>query len=119
MAASLKGAEMKDIDLLLNADGYTAEDVFVGGKNCSGFTYDDLIMLPGHIDFGVDGVSLGTQLTRNIRIHAPLISSPMDTVTEHSMAISMALQGGIGIIHYNNSIEEQVAEVPNVAFWQL
>lgn len=84
--------------------------MFEGG-NPVAYTYDDLIIMPGYIDFTVDEVSLTTKLTKNIRLHTPLISSPMDTVTEHQMAIAMALQGGIGVIHYNNTIEEQCREV--------
>ncbi|MDR4509946.1 MAG: IMP dehydrogenase [Candidatus Brocadiaceae bacterium] len=76
-----------------------------------GITYNDFILLPGHIDFTIDEISLETHLTRNIKVKRPIVSSPMDTVTEATMAISMALLGGIGIIHYNNSVEEQVKEV--------
>ena len=90
------------------ADGVSAKEFFEDG---SGVTYDDFIMLPGHIDFTVDEVSIESQLTRNIRIKCPMVSSPMDTVTESTMAIYMALLGGIGIIHYNNTIEEQAKEV--------
>jgi IMP dehydrogenase len=85
-------------------DGMTAESFFNQG---TGFTYDDFILLPGHINFSADEVSLETHLTRKIKIKTPIISSPMDTVTEANMAIAMALMGGIGIIHYNNTIEEQ------------
>eukprot|EP00002_Diphylleia_rotans_P012244 TRINITY_DN2399_c0_g1_i1.p1 TRINITY_DN2399_c0_g1~~TRINITY_DN2399_c0_g1_i1.p1 ORF type:complete len:506 (-),score=127.29 TRINITY_DN2399_c0_g1_i1:224-1741(-) len=92
-------------------DGLAAEEIF--GKG-TGYTYDDLILLPGHIDFSPDQVSLKSKLTRNITLNSPLVSSPMDTVTESKMAIHMALFGGIGIIHYNNSIEEQAAEVRKV-----
>jgi IMP dehydrogenase len=85
-------------------DGFSASALF--GKGMS-LTYDDFILLPGHIDFASDEVSLKTQLTRKIWLKAPFVSSPMDTVTEAKMAIEMALMGGIGIIHYNNSIAEQ------------
>lgn len=89
-------------------DGKSADEFFMGGQ---GYTYDDIILLPGHIDFGVDDVDLETNLTTNIKLKLPFVSSPMDTVTEHRMAIAMALMGGIGIIHYNSSIEEQALEV--------
>eukprot|EP01133_Synstelium_polycarpum_P003937 gene3937-4558_t len=92
-------------------DGMDVFDLF---SNKSGYTYDDLIMLPRHINFSADQVGLKSRLTKNIQLNIPLVSSPMDTVTEHLMAINMALLGGIGIIHYNNSVEEQVAEVKKV-----
>jgi IMP dehydrogenase len=95
----------------LPMDGYTADQLFAGS---SGYTYDDLIILPGHIHFSVDDVQLKTQLTRRISLNTPLASSPMDTVTEANMAIAMALQGGIGFIHYNNTVEEQCAEISKV-----
>lgn len=71
-------------------------------------------MLPGHINFAVDDVSTRSRITRDTYLCLPLVSSPMDTVTESEMAINMALQGGIGIIHYNNSIREQKREVDRV-----
>ncbi len=85
-------------------DGLTAEKLFESG---TGYTYNDFILLPGHIDFVVEDVCLNTKLTRDIELKTPLVSSPMDTVTEDQMAINMALWGGIGIIHYNNTIERQ------------
>jgi IMP dehydrogenase len=101
------GGTFKYVD---GADGYSATSVFENGSPVA-YTYDDVIMMPGFIDFAVDEVSLTSRLTKNIRLHTPLVSSPMDTVTEHTMAIGMALQGGIGIVHYNNSVEEQCTEV--------
>jgi IMP dehydrogenase len=73
-----------------------------------------LIILPGFVDFAPDDVDLESSLTRNLRIKRPIVSSPMDTVTEHRMAIGLALLGGIGIIHYNNTIDEQVEQVKKV-----
>jgi IMP dehydrogenase len=93
-------------------DGQDGRTFF--GDTGQGVTYDDLILLPGHIDFGVDDVVLETRVSRNIALKAPIVSSPMDTVTESTMAIYLALLGGIGVIHYNNSIEEQVSEVQRV-----
>jgi IMP dehydrogenase len=93
------------------SDGLTADQLFDSG---TGYTYEDFILLPGHISFSADEVNLQSQLTRRIRLNAPMASSPMDTVTESHMAISMALHGGIGIIHYNNTVEEQAEEVLRV-----
>ncbi|KAF2073403.1 hypothetical protein CYY_005282 [Polysphondylium violaceum] len=101
----------KQIEPSMIVDGF---DVFELFAQKYGYTYDDIIMLPGHINFSADDVKLGSKLTKNITLNVPLVSSPMDTVTEHLMAINMALLGGIGIIHYNNTIEEQVAEVKKV-----
>jgi IMP dehydrogenase len=92
-------------------DGLDAEALFSAGV---GLTFDDLIILPGYIDFPASDVRLETSLTRNIRIKRPLVSSPMDTVTEATMAITLSLLGGIGILHYNNTVEEQVAMVRKV-----
>ena len=85
-------------------DGKSASELL--GKGV-GYTYNDIIILPGHINFGISDINLGTKITKNISLKTPIISSPMDTVTESDMAIAMALQGGIGIIHYNCCIEDQ------------
>ena len=92
-------------------DGFTAEQIF---SQCIGYTYNDIILLPGFFDFDKNEVKLKTQLTKNITLQLPFISSPMDTVTEEKMAINMALLGGIGILHYNNTIEEQSKMVRKV-----
>jgi IMP dehydrogenase len=93
-------------------DGLDGRSFFAEGAH--GLTYDDFIILPGHIDFSVDEVSLETRLSRNVMLKAPIVGSPMDTVTESTMAIYLALLGGIGIIHYNNTIEEQADHVKRV-----
>ncbi|MEN6357987.1 MAG: IMP dehydrogenase [Armatimonadota bacterium] len=92
-------------------DGRSASELFGSGK---GLTYDDFIVLPGYIDFQASEVDLETNVTRNIKIKRPLVSSPMDTVTEWKMAAYLALLGGIGIIHYNNTIDAQVEHVRKV-----
>jgi IMP dehydrogenase/GMP reductase len=96
-------------------DGVSAAELF-GGK--MGYTYDDIILLPGHIDFSVEEISLASPLTKNISLVMPFVSSPMDTVTEAPMAIAMALQGGIGIIHHNQSIRDQAKHVDRVKRWK-
>ncbi|GAA4750055.1 IMP dehydrogenase [Amnibacterium soli] len=79
-----------------------------------GLTYDDVMLLPGHTDVIPSEADTTTRLTRRIRIASPLISSAMDTVTESRMAIAMARQGGIGVLHRNLSIEDQAGQVDQV-----
>ena len=76
-----------------------------------GLTYDDVLLLPDASDVVPSEVDTSTRLTRNILLRIPLISSPMDTVTESEMAIAMAKAGGIGIIHRNLPIDEQATHV--------
>ncbi|HIS06758.1 IMP dehydrogenase [Lachnoclostridium sp. An196] len=77
-------------------------------------TFDDVLLVPSYSEVIPNQVSLETDLTRTIRLNIPLMSAGMDTVTEHRMAIAMARQGGIGIIHKNMSIEAQADEVDKV-----
>ena len=100
-----KGTNMDSLD------GFSAEEIF---SHQIGYTYNDVILLPGYVDFAPNDVSLKTRLSKNISLALPFISSPMDTVTEEKMAINMALLGGIGILHYNNTIENQVEMVKKV-----
>lgn len=74
-------------------------------------TFDDVLLVPGYSAVTAKDVSLKTQLTRNITLHIPLVSAAMDTVTEARLAIALAQEGGIGIIHKSMSIEQQAAEV--------
>ncbi|MBB65226.1 MAG: IMP dehydrogenase [Waddliaceae bacterium] len=77
-------------------------------------TYDDLILMPGFIDFGLADIQTRTQVSREIYSNIPLLSSPMDTVTEADMAIALGLQGGIGFLHYNLSPEQQLEQIRKV-----
>ncbi|MDF2887473.1 MAG: inosine-5-monophosphate dehydrogenase [Lacrimispora sp.] len=79
-----------------------------------GITFDDVLLVPAYSDVIPNQVDLSTNLTKTIKLNIPLMSAGMDTVTEHRMAIAMARQGGIGIIHKNMSIEEQAEEVDKV-----
>lgn len=79
-----------------------------------GLTFDDVLLIPAESDVLPADVCLETQLTKNIRLNIPVMTAAMDTVTESRMAIAIAREGGLGVIHKNMSIEEQVAEVDKV-----
>ena len=79
-----------------------------------GLTFDDVLLLPGFSDFSRKNINLSASLTKKIKLSIPLVSAPMDTVTESKLAIELAKLGGIGIIHRNLSIENQALEVKKV-----
>ncbi|MCL1870096.1 MAG: IMP dehydrogenase [Promicromonosporaceae bacterium] len=76
-----------------------------------GLTYDDVLLLPGYSDLAPSDIDTTSRLTREISLRVPLVSAAMDTVTEARMAIAMARQGGIGVLHRNLSIEDQARQV--------
>src|SRR5574343_816947 len=77
-------------------------------------TFDDVLLVPAYSQVLPKDTSLATQCTRNIRLNLPLVSAAMDTVTEARLAIAMAQEGGIGIIHKNLTAQEQAAQVARV-----
>ncbi len=79
-----------------------------------GITFDDVLLVPAYSEIIPNQVDLTTNLTKTIKLNIPMMSAGMDTVTEHRMAIAMARQGGIGVIHKNMSIEQQAEEVDKV-----
>lgn len=79
-----------------------------------GLTYDDVMLLPGHTDVIPSEADTSSRLTKRISVHSPLVSSAMDTVTESRMAVAMARQGGLGVIHRNLSIDDQATHVDKV-----
>src|SRR5690554_6183501 len=89
----------------------TAHDNKILGE---GLTYDDLLLVPAFSEFLPREVSITSRFSRNISLNVPIASAAMDTVTESAMAIAMAREGGIGVIHKNMSIEKQAAEVHKV-----
>jgi IMP dehydrogenase len=86
----------------------------ISGKLTESLTFDDVLLLPAESSILPRDVDVSTQLTRSIRLNIPLLSAAMDTVTEAQMAIAMAREGGIGIIHRNMSVAAQAAEVDKV-----
>src|SRR6202522_1836109 len=79
-----------------------------------GITFDDVLLEPAYSEVVPRDVDVRTQLTRAITLNLPILSSPMDTVTESDLAIALAQEGGIGIIHKNLSLVEQTREVDKV-----
>src|SRR5215208_3854778 len=79
-----------------------------------GITFDDVLLIPARSDFVPAQADTHPRLTRGIELHIPLVSAPMDTVTEAALAIALAQEGGVGIIHKNLSVENQAREVEKV-----
>src|SRR5580704_13990110 len=84
-----------------------------------GITFDDVLLIPGYADFSRSDIDLSTQLTKKIKLSSPFVSAPMDTVTESKLAIALAEQGGIGIIHRNLAVSDQADQVSKVAKYKL
>src|SRR5579871_3506576 len=79
-----------------------------------GITFDDVLLEPAYSDVLPRDVDVRSQLTRNIRLNIPVVSSPMDTVTESELAIALAQEGGLGVIHKNMSVSRQTTEMDKV-----
>ena len=79
-----------------------------------GLTYDDVLLVPAYSEVLPREVSIETKFSRNITLNVPIVSAAMDTVTESAMAIAIAREGGIGVLHKNMTIEQQAAEVRKV-----
>src|SRR5881392_2652004 len=95
----------RDLDRLLQLDRKFAKE---------GLTFDDVLLVPAESSVLPNDVSTRTRLTRTIELSIPIVSAAMDTVTEARLAIALAREGGIGVLHRNLSIEDQVAEVDKV-----
>lgn len=100
-----------------SADGLSVGEL-IDSRAHGGLTYNDFLVLPGYINFPASKVDLRTRVTKNIVLNTPFLSSPMDTVTEVNMAISLALMGGMGVIHNNMSPQEQASMVRKVKMFE-
>lgn len=89
-------------------------DQLMAPQICGGPTYNDFLALPGFIDFPAHHVALGAWFSRNITLKTPFVSSPMGPVTEADITVNMVLLGGVGVIHYNCTPEQQAAMVRSV-----
>ena len=92
----------------------STEEVFERKVRAEGLTYDDVLLVPGRSSVMPRDANTASRLTRNIRINVPVVSSAMDTVTESAMAIALAREGGVGVLHKSMSIEEQATQVRRV-----
>lgn len=101
---------MQPLDLLEQAAASTMSNKIRG----EGLTYDDVLLVPARSDVMPRDVSTRSRLTRNIHLNIPLVSAAMDTVTESDLAIALAREGGVGVLHKSMSIEQQAAEVRRV-----
>jgi IMP dehydrogenase len=99
-------------DMETRTDILNSDQIAIGLTTA--LTFDDVLLVPRHSQVLPSAVDVSSRVTRNIRVKVPLLSAAMDTVTESRLAIAMAQQGGIGVIHKNLSIEEQASEVDRV-----
>ena len=98
----------------MDLNSVTAGMMHAGSEPVTALTFDDVLLVPWHSQVLPNEVDVSTRITRNIRLHVPVASAAMDTVTESRLAIAMAQHGGLGVIHKNLSVDEQASEVDRV-----